>query len=45
MKIFISISISISTSTYISRYLHDEQAGHDFGFPADYVIDVIKNIG
>ena len=35
------ISVSVSTSTS----LHDEQAGHDFVFPADYVMNVIKNIG
>lgn len=36
---------SVSVSTAISTSLHDEQAGHDFVFPADYVMGVIKNIG
>ena len=39
------MKISVSVSTTISTSLHDEQAGHDFVFPADYVMDVIKNIG
>ena len=39
------ISVSVSTSITITTSLHDEQAGHDFVFPADYVMNVIKNIG